>query len=419
MDEKKEEFPEKEPEFEVQEKTNVLKEEANIQEPEPKTAVEEKTAKKKESKPEKHEGKKEENKNEEKNTAHTKQHKQKESTPKKEKESFSLEAPVLWPIISAILLVLLIISIFANPFVGEKTKTLNEEEIKVKAQQFVNTYLLPPGTAATVTSVELNNELYTVTLDVGGQTFQSHMSKDGEIFFPQAALNINDLEEQGIPQQEEQAPAAPPEVPKTDKPVVEMFVMSHCPYGTQVEKGMLPVVELLGNKADIQVKFVNYAMHGKEEVDEQLNQYCIQQEYPDQYYKYLQCFLAEGNTDNCLQEMNFDEETIQTCMDETDAEYGIYADFEDQSTWSGGRFPRFAIHDAENKEYGVQGSPTIVINGKSVNTARDSESLKKAICNAFTTSPEECDTQLPTASPSPGFGFGTSATDSAAANCGV
>lgn len=35
--------------------------------------------------------------------------------------------------------------------------------------------------------------------------------------------------------------------------------MSHFPYGTQIEKGMIPVMETLGNKADIGIKFVNYA----------------------------------------------------------------------------------------------------------------------------------------------------------------
>ena len=36
--------------------------------------------------------------------------------------------------------------------------------------------------------------------------------------------------------------------PKKEKPEVELFVMSHCPFGTQIEKGMLPVARLLGDK---------------------------------------------------------------------------------------------------------------------------------------------------------------------------
>ncbi|MEM2131153.1 MAG: GILT family protein, partial [Candidatus Woesearchaeota archaeon] len=70
---------------------------------------------------------------------------------------------------------------------------------------------------------------------------------------------------------------------KKDKPEVQLFVMSHCPFGTQMEKGILPVVELLGNKIDFKVRFVYYAMHGEVEVKEQLRQYCIQKEQQDKY----------------------------------------------------------------------------------------------------------------------------------------
>jgi hypothetical protein len=69
--------------------------------------------------------------------------------------------------------------------------------------------------------------------------------------------------------------------------------MSYCPFGTQAEKGILPVVNLLKDKIDFKVKFVNYAMHGKKEIDENNLQYCIQKEEPNKYNSYLTCFLKE------------------------------------------------------------------------------------------------------------------------------
>jgi len=62
---------------------------------------------------------------------------------------------------------------------------------------------------------------------------------------------------------------------KTDKPEVELFVMSYCPYGTQMEKGILPAFDTLGDTVDAELKFVDYAMHGEKEVKENLRQYCI------------------------------------------------------------------------------------------------------------------------------------------------
>ena len=325
----------------------------------------------------------------------------------------------IWPVISAILVILLVIMIVANPFSGQANtqEKIGEAEAKLLAQEFVNTNLLQPGASASVTDIDEENGVYKIQLTIQGQQYDSYMTMDGKMFFPQAGIKMDEVAAQQ-PTQENTQPAAP-DVPKSETPEIEMFVMSHCPFGTQIEKGMLPVVELLGDKADIQVKFVNYAMHGKEEVDEQLKQYCIQQEYPEQYYAYLQCFLQDSDGEACIQELGFDQTTLDTCIAATDEEYGIYADYEDKSTWSGGRFPRFAIHDEENQAYGVQGSPTLVVNGQKVSAQRDSESLKQIVCNAFEETPDECNTELPTTTPSAGFGFGTSGTDSAAANCVV
>lgn len=311
-------------------------------------------------------------------------------------------------------------------------KTLTADQIKVEMGKFVNENLIQAGTTATIESVKDVGEAYELVVQYMGQNITSYASKDGKMFYPSGATvdgklyfpNAYIVEDLTVYTKSQQtaAPQAPQDtqtnVPKSEKPNVEVFVMSHCPYGTQIEKGLLPVVELLGGKADIQIKFVNYAMHGQEEIDEQLNQYCIQQEYPDQFYKYLQCFLADGNTERCIGELEFSQTKLDACVDATDKEFGISEAYEDKSTWRGS-FPSFSIHDAENTKYGVQGSPTLVINGVQASSSRDSESLKKAICNAFTTVPDECNTVLSTAGPSAGFGFGTSGTDAAAAGCGV
>ena len=42
-------------------------------------------------------------------------------------------------------------------------------------------------------------------------------------------------------------PAAPVAVTKSDRPKVELFVMSYCPYGLQMEKAYLPAWNLLKN----------------------------------------------------------------------------------------------------------------------------------------------------------------------------
>ena len=204
-------------------------------------------------------------------------------------------------------------------------------------------------------------------------------------------------------------------------PEVELFIMSHCPFGTQMEKGLLPVAKLLGDKADIQFKFVNYAMHGMKEINEQLNQLCIQEEYEDKYLDYLECFLgttagdaSEGKA--CMSELGISETKISSCAKDMDAKYGITDAYNDKSTWSG-NYPSFSVHNAENIKYGVRGSPHLVVNGVEPQSGRDSKSILDAICLAFTDKPSECDTEISAEAPAPGFGWeGTGS--ATAATCG-
>jgi hypothetical protein len=206
---------------------------------------------------------------------------------------------------------------------------------------------------------------------------------------------------------------------KLDKPIVELFVMSHCPYGTQTEKGFIPAIELLGDKIDFELKFVDYAMHGKTELDEQTLQYCIQKEQNDKFIPYLKCFLEEGDTNDCLDRTNIDNDSLKICIDKVDKEYKITELYNDQSTWSGGRFPQFNIHKEENEKYGIQGSPGLALNGvKAESFGRDPASALKVICTGFKEKPEECNQTLDSASPSAGFGYETTDATNSNAQCG-
>jgi hypothetical protein len=196
-------------------------------------------------------------------------------------------------------------------------------------------------------------------------------------------------------------------VPQTEIPSIELFVMSHCPYGTQIEKGILPVLELLGDKIDFELKFVNYAMHGKVELDEQLTQYCIQENEPQKLTSYLKCFLEEGESDPCLLSSEINTAVLDTCVKETDSEYEVTALYEDESTWKNGVYPQFNVHLEENESYRIKGSPMLVLNRVIVNSERDPNSLLATICSGFENQPEECTQKLSSDVPVPGFGYGT------------
>lgn len=306
-------------------------------------------------------------------------------------------------VLGAILLLIAILNLFSPK--------LTADQAADKAIDFINENLLQPGVEATLVDVKDTGSLYNVKINIADREYDTYITKDGKMLFP-TAIPLEDLGDvTGSAVQNTQ------EIAKSDKPVVELFVMSHCPYGTQIEKGIIPVVNTLKDKIDFKVKFVYYAMHGKTEVDEQLRQYCIQEEQNSKYLDYLTCFLKDGNSESCLATVDVDKAKLDSCIAETDSEYGITQSFNDKSTWLSGQFPPFDIYKEENIKYGVQGSPTLVINGVQVSSARDSASLLSTICSAFNTMPNECSTQLSSETPSPGFGFETTGA-ATTASCG-
>jgi hypothetical protein len=299
---------------------------------------------------------------------------------------------------------------------------LSEEEAKQVAEDFINSTLMPPGGTATVKEVSEENDMYKIVVSANGQEITSYLSEDGKMFFPNA-MNIEEAskakEEQAVTESAAKA-AELADMEKKEVPVVELFIMSHCPFGTQMEKGIIPVVETLGDKIDFQLKFVNYAMHAKKELDEQMVQYCVKQEEPTKLIQYLRCFLEdETGTQSCLASTGVNVAKNNACIAATDKEFGVTTGFEDKTTWVNSRFPKFMTDNDDNLKYGVQGSPTLVINGKKVGASRDAKSLMDLICGGFETAPEECSTPMSSDQPAPGFGWsGAAPATGGGAECG-
>lgn len=300
---------------------------------------------------------------------------------------------------------------------GSKTveKILTLEEAKAKAVDFINNNLMQPGSTVSIKEASEENGMYKLEINMSnGQEVTSYITKDGKKFFPQV-MDIKEAEEKNADKPTE--PQAAANVPKAEKAKVELFVMSHCPYGTQIEKGILPAVKALGDKVDFELKFCDYAMHGKKELDEQLNQHCIQKNEPDKLYSYLDCFLEADDGAGCLTKTKISSSKLNACVKATDREYKVTELFNDKSTWTNGRFPQFNVDKADAAKYDVKGSPGLVINGSKISSGRDAASLLKVICNGYENPPAECSTELSSAAPSPGFGGGTGS--DTAAGCGT
>jgi protein-disulfide isomerase len=245
-----------------------------------------------------------------------------------------------------------------------------------------------------VKSKSLGKDIYEITVSYNGQEIPVYVTKDGKIY----SLTLADV----LAKTTDTNTNTNTEIPKSDVPVVELFVMSYCPYGTQAEKGIMPVYELLGNKINGSVKFVHYILHGEKETIENYRQICIREEQNSKLIPYLKCILnststtAPADVNTCLQKVGVDVAKLNTCMNTNmSAKY-------------------YSIDSALSENYGVQGSPTLVINGKIIESGRSPAEYLDVICQAFNTAPEECGTALSTTTPSAGFGYGSSGSGSSA-----
>jgi hypothetical protein len=281
-----------------------------------------------------------------------------------------------WIISTVVLAVLLVLS-FSLTSSGISANVAGE-----KVLAFAN----GQGAEAKLIEVKDDGALYQVVLEIQGQPVPVYVTKDGKNLAP----SLIPLEAPQATPSPSQRPA-PANVPKSDKPKVELFVMTHCPYGTQAEKGFIPAIQTLGDSIDANIKFVHYFMHEApgQEPDETPIQVCIREEQSDKYLDYLSCFLEDGNSDRCLTETNIDTTSLESCKTQNADGY-------------------YAADSEASQGYGVGGSPTLVINGVIASTGRDATSILNTICSSFTTAPEECNTELSSASPSPGFGYDAS-----------
>ena len=113
------------------------------------------------------------------------------------------------------------------------------------------------------------------------------------------------------------------------KPKVELWVMSYCPFGTQAESKILPVIQEYKSLVDFQLHFIASeadppkdaeaagevfrSLHGHKEVLENIRQLLIQKYYPEKFFDYVLCRAKniEASWKKCAEELGIDANQIQ------------------------------------------------------------------------------------------------------------
>jgi len=276
-----------------------------------------------------------------------------------------------WAISTIILAIVLIIVLVTG---GQSGPTMNAKEVGQKVLDFATSQYPNAG----LVSVNDNGQFYEVVLSIEGQEVPVQATKDGQNLIPQLIpLTARATQDTTTPTQTK--------IPKSDKPVVDLYIWSYCPYGVQAQGPLSQVESILGNYADFNT-ILYYDGHGEFETQQNKIQTCIQKLDKTKYWNYAAKFVETiypkcsatrditCNLDESTKLMNsigIDSAKILECVN-TQGTTLIQSD------------------SNQAKTNGVTGSPTLIINGVKANVARTAESFKTAICSAFNDAPEEC-----------------------------
>lgn len=256
-----------------------------------------------------------------------------------------------------ILIVLLILSLilaFYSIKISNE-KTLNSFKTKIIPEAIKK---VSPGLNFTVDNVKEVSGLYEFGLTISGNNaskYTSYMTRDGSILFIQGIkiASLGNTTAQASQNQTAQKKLTCSDLPKTEKPKLTAFVVSNCPYGLQMQRVLKTAInELPQLNSDIEVKYIGdvanntiTSMHGDKEAQENLKQICIRDEQPDRYWAYVNCYMKEGKTDECLTSSGIDTAKLNSCTQDTS------------------RGLKYAKADFDlGKKLGVSGSPTLIVN---------------------------------------------------------
>ncbi|PIN77734.1 hypothetical protein COV15_01475 [Candidatus Woesearchaeota archaeon CG10_big_fil_rev_8_21_14_0_10_34_12] len=299
----------------------------------------------------------------------------------------------------AIIAVVLLILTFASS--GITGKAISENQAGQKTVSFVkDIYKID----VTLKDTSTEGNLYKIDLLMDdGSPVTLYTTKDFSFMkLPNGYwVSVLEVREQAAAYQVAEGQASTPaEVVKSDKPEVELFVMTHCPYGTQAEKGFIPAIEALGGTINAKIRFVHYFMHGDVEEQETYAETCIREEQSSKFINYLKCFLETGDSTNCVTKIGVDKTKLDSCV-------------------SSGKGKEYYEGDKTLSEgYGVRGSPTLIINGGEAEFyPRSPSNALSVICSAFNTEPDQCSLELSADNPATGFGTSSSSSDTTAGSC--
>ncbi len=295
----------------------------------------------------------------------------------------------IWQFLTAISVILLVVSIATSGFRTSNSNALSEGQISDKIEKFVNENLLQGQATATVKNVKEINGIYLLSLDVNGQAFETYATKDGSLFFPQAIKTSVAVNEAG---QEDSSGKSPDLVEVGNAPIkgvgdapvtiIEFSDLS-CPYCAAAAGKNQDAIDYLKSKdasweAPLPRIFEDYVETGKVRF---AFKYFPGHGTGENAMKLALCADEQGRFWEVHDVFFENQNLVEDAGALKELAAGIGVDREElEACYESGKYDSRLVSDGnEGRAAGVSGTPTFFINGKVVSGAQSFSVFKQMI----------------------------------------
>lgn len=159
--------------------------------------------------------------------------------------------------------------------------------------------------------------------------------------------------------------------------LMDLYVMSHCPYGTEAEEWLLPLADRLN--AGLNLKYIVSneggkwtSLHGQTELEENLRQMILQQQMPGRLFPYIQCVnQSPQNWRKCLEKSGVDPDKFAEKTKHL-GEHLLKADY------------------ARTERLSIRSSPTLYVYNRPYDGRMEETALLRHICARAKIPPAIC-----------------------------
>lgn len=172
---------------------------------------------------------------------------------------------------------------------------------------------------------------------------------------------------------------------RAEKVDFEVYVMSQCPYGSQAEGIVMGAMKGFEDYMNFNVEYIANrsdegafsSLHGPSEVEGDMYQLCVQKNFPDKFWLYLEC-----------QNKNYQDlkSSFESCASEVSIDYGLLKSCAEGD--EGAELLTQSLNKA--KELSVSGSPTFFLDGERYSGPRTEIGMQRSFCRVLDDEPKIC-----------------------------